>query len=344
MTAMVRAQSLRGYRELVSDLGGDPDGLLRSSDIDPADLNQLTAFISFENAVILLERSAAELGCLDFGLRLADRQDIGVLDTLAVAMRYSATVGAAARCASHYLHVHNRAVAFKIVTSERSSQVQFEFGVHVDHAPRWVQAAEHGVGLASRIMVLLSEGRCHLQHVRFPHPALSDIARYRSRFDAPLTFKADRLALTYAARDLDLVVSESNEELHDIAASYLDRQLPSADQPVAVQVHNAVEALLGTGTCSYQTVARSLYMHPRTLQRRLHEEGTTFEAIKDDARRDLARRYLAQPNLPLVQVSGLLDYSEQSALGRSCRRWFHATPRALRQDLSSAARPSSSVA
>jgi AraC-like DNA-binding protein len=152
-----------------------------------------------------------------------------------------------------------------------------------------------------------------------------------------VSFRADRLALTYAARDLDLGVRESNEELHDIAASYLDRQLPSADRPVTLQVHDAVEALLGTGTCSYQTVARSLYMHPRTLQRRLHEEGTTFEAVKDDARRDLARRYLAQPELPLGQVTGLLDYSEQSALGRSCRRWFHTTPRGLRQSLSSGA-------
>jgi AraC-like DNA-binding protein len=63
--------------------------------------------------------------------------------------------------------------------------------------------------------------------------------------------------------------------------------------------------------------------------------GTSFEAIKDDTRRDLAERYLSQPDVALTQITALLDYSEQSALGRSCRRWFQTTPRDLRDRLSS---------
>jgi AraC-like DNA-binding protein len=77
-------------------------------------------------------------------------------------------------------------------------------------------------------------------------------------------------------------------------------------------------------------------MHPRTLQRRLKGEGTTFEGLKDETRRDLARRYLAQPDVPLTQVTALLDYGEQSALGRSSRRWFNATPQQFRSRLLSA--------
>ena len=77
MTAMVQAQSLRGYRELVTDLGGNPTRLLRQASIEPAALNRLTAFITFESLIDLLERSAADLGSADFGLRLAERQDIG---------------------------------------------------------------------------------------------------------------------------------------------------------------------------------------------------------------------------------------------------------------------------
>jgi AraC-like DNA-binding protein len=204
----------------------------------------------------------------------------------------------------------------------------------VEHAPRWAQTAEHGVGLAWRTMTLLSEGRCHLQQVWFPHAAVATQATYRSRFDAPLRFGADRLGLAYAARDLDLAISEQNRELHELATGYLDSQLPRGRTPLTRQVRQAMEALLGTGTCSYAEVADALYVHPRTLQRRLQEEGTTFEDIKDETRRDLVQRYLSQPDIPLSQVSSLLDYSEQSALGRSCRRWFHTTPRALRASLS----------
>jgi AraC-like DNA-binding protein len=330
---MVQAQSLRGYRELVTDLGGNPARLLRKARIEAAAINRLTAFISFESLIDLLERSADDLGCADFGLRLAERQDIGVLGTLAVAMRYSTSVGEAMRCASKYLHVYNGAIAFTVSPGERRGQARLMFKILVEHAPRWTQTAEHGLGLAGRIMTLLSEGRCHLQHVWFPHPAAATEATYRSRFDAPLTFRADRLGLAYAARDLDLRISENNRDLHDLATGYLDSQLPRGRTPLIMQVRQAIEALLGAGACGYREVANALYMHPRTLQRRLQEAGTTFEAIKDDVRRDLAQQYLSQPDVPLTQVTTLLDYSEQSAFGRSCRRWFDTTPRGFRNRL-----------
>jgi AraC-like DNA-binding protein len=334
MAAMVQAQSLRGYRELVSDLGGNPTRLLRKAGIDPLALNQLTAFIGFESLIELLEHSAGDLGCSDFGLRLADRQDIGILGTLAVAMRYSGTVGEAMRCASQYLQVYNAAIAFTVSTEERRGQARLVFKDLVAHAPQWAQTAEHGIALTARIMTLLSEGRCHLQQVWIPHSALEAEGAYRSRFDAPLAFRADRLGLAYATRDLDRPISENNQQLHDLATRHLDSQLPRGRTPFTTQVRQAIEAHLGTGTCGHRQVANALYMHPRTMQRRLGDEGTTFEDIKDLVRRDLAERYLAQPDLPLSQITGLLDYSEQSALGRSCRLWFDATPREFRNQLS----------
>ena len=335
MTAMVQAQSLRGYRELVGDLGGNPNRLLRRAGIDPASLDQLTAFISFEAVTELLERSSSELNTPDFGLRLAERQDIGILGTLAVAMRYSATVGEALFNASQYLDVYNAAVSFSINTGERRGQARLVFRLLPGHYRRWAQTAEHGIGLTWRIMTLLSEGRCHLQGVWFPHPLVATEGSYRARFPAPLTFGAEQAALAIAQRDLALPISENIEELHDLATRYLDSQLPGGRTALTVQVRQAVESLLGTGTCSQQEVAKALYMHPRTMHRRLQAEGTTFEEIKNEARRDLAQRYLAQPELPLSQITALLGYSEQSALGRSCRRWFKATPREIRTRLSS---------
>jgi AraC-like DNA-binding protein len=337
VTAMVRAGSLQGYRELVNDLGGSPGRLLRQAGVDPAALDQLTAFIIFESLIDLLERSAFDLDCPDFGLRLAERQDIGVLGTLAVAMRYSATVGGAMRTASRYLPVYNGAIAFSITTGERRGQAQLAFGVLVRHAPRWAQTAEHGIGLAGRIMTLLSEGRCHLRHVWLPHPAVATEETYRSRFAAPLTFRSDRIGLAYTAHDLELPITERNRELHDLATSYLDRQLPRRPSPFTIQVRQVIQTLLGTGTCGHRQVASALCMHPRTLQRRLREEGTSFEDIKDDTRRQLAERYLSHTEVPLSQITTLLDYSEQSAFGRSCRRWFDATPAEFRSRVSSAA-------
>ena len=336
MAGMVQAQSLRGYRELVSDLGGNPTRLLRKAGVDPSTLNQLTAFIGFDILADLLELSATELACPDFGLRLAERQDIGILDTLAVAIRYSATVGEAAQCASKYLPVYTGALVFAVSSGAPRGVARLEFSLLQGHHLHWAQTAEHALGLTWRIMTLLSEGRCHLQRVWFPHPAVADLASYHARFDAPISFESGRAALGVAARDLDLPIRENNQELHDLATRYLDRHILRGQAAFTVQVRQAVDALLGTGTCSHSEVAKALYMHPRSLQRQLRQEGTTFEAIKDEARRDRAHQYLSQTEISLRQITALLDYTEQSALGRSCRRWFHTTPRAVRAGLSTA--------
>jgi AraC-like DNA-binding protein len=334
----LHAQALRGYRELVVELGGNPTRLLRKATINPASLNQLSAFISLEALIDLLELSATELDCPDFGLRLAERQDVGILGILAVALRYSSTIGEAMRCASKYLCVYNEAIAFTVDTTQRPGQAWLMFGVLPGHPRRWAQTADHGLGLAWRIVTTLSEGRCHLQQVWIPHSELMSESSYRARFDAPLVFRADHPALALANTDFDLAINESNQELHDLAARHLDVQLRRGPAAFSVQVRRAIEVLLGTGTSGHEEVARTLYVHPRTLQRHLHQEGTTFELVKDEVRRDLAERYLSQADVPISQVTALLDYSEPSALGRSCRRWFQTTPRALRTRFSSSSR------
>ena len=334
MTAMVRAQAIRGYRQLVTELGGSPSRLLRKAGVKASALDQPSAFISFVAMIRLLEQTATELDCPDFGLRMAEHQDIGILGPVAVAMRHSATVGDALACASKYLYVHNPAIGFAVRADRSSGQVRLVFDILADHQPHDAQMVEHGVGITARIVAMLAQGRSHLLGVWLPHSPAAPRALYRRHLVAPVTFgAAEPAALTIARHDLDLPLSDRNQELHDLATNYLDLQFPRHQTSFRTQVRKAIDGLLGTGTCSYGEVADALAIHPRTLQRRLREEGTTFEEMKDEARRDMAERYLSHPEVPLTQVSALLDYSEQSALVRSCRRWFQTTPRVLRAQL-----------
>lgn len=102
---------------------------------------------------------------------------------------------------------------------------------------------------------------------------------------------------------------------------------------LSARVRSVITRRLVEGDCTCKRVASALGLHPRTLQRRLREEHKSFEAIKDSVRRDVALRYLQQPNVSLVQVTEMLGYSETSVLTRSCLRWFALSPRRLRHDL-----------
>lgn len=66
-------------------------------------------------------------------------------------------------------------------------------------------------------------------------------------------------------------------------------------------------------------------MTPRSLQRRLKDENTSFNAVREQVRRDLTQRYLAD-NLSISEISFLLGFSEPSAFFRAFKRWTGMTP------------------
>jgi AraC-like DNA-binding protein len=244
-------------------------------------------------------------------------------------------MGEALECASKYIYVYNAAIGFS-VRADDDDRALLDFEVLSEHGPRCAQTIEHGVGVTCRIVGMLSAGRSHLTRVWLPHPPLAPRATYRRHLGAAVEFNAPHAAVAIARADLDLPLGEHNEELQMLAVSYMSVRFPERRTTLAVQVRTVIDRSLGTGACGYVEVADALSLHPRTLQRRLRDEGTTFEDIKDASRRDLARRYLAHPDVPLTQIAALLDYREQSALTRSCQRWFHATPRMLRSSQPSA--------
>lgn len=325
---------LQGFRELVTELGGDPKRLLARVRIRAAALDDPGNFLPLTSTVALFEQAARALDCPDFGLRLAARQDVGILGPLAVALQNSSTLGDALDCASRFIFTYSPGIAFSGRPAERDDRVLVTYALDVRNpVGAGVQDAELSMGLAARIVSLLSDGRHHLRSVRFAHPHCAPRAVYRKYFGVPVHFESACTALEVDRADLALPIRSSHRVLRDLAEHYLVTQFGERRQPFAERVREIVLRSLGTRQCNAECVARALAMHPRALQRRLAADGTRFGRIKDEARARLARRYLAQEELPLSHVAALLDYSEQSALTRSCHRWFARSPRAMRARL-----------
>ena len=72
-------------------------------------------------------------------------------------------------------------------------------------------------------------------------------------------------------------------------------------------------------------------MSPRTLQRRLEEEGVVFKSLVDDTRLRFAQGYLRHGGHTLTEIAFLLGYSEVSALNRAFKRWTGVTPSGYRE-------------
>ena len=68
-------------------------------------------------------------------------------------------------------------------------------------------------------------------------------------------------------------------------------------------------------------------MSERTLHRRLGAEGTSFQDVLDDTRRELAEQYLSRGDLSLADTTYLLGFNDQSSFFRAYRRWFGTSPK-----------------
>ena len=335
--AMVRTDSLRGFKDLVTNLGGDPIALLEGVGIEPALLERGRGEIPYRKQMELFETAAARLACPDFGMRLAAFQATQgatkVLGPLEVAMRNSPTLGAAYRYCADHLHVYSSAtqICFEKLPDDPRIFMLFEILLMGGRHQR--QAVEQALALTQHGIHAISGGKARAREVWFTHEPAAPLSTYRANFNATVRFGQSMNGLIFDQQDFDLPLPDTDPQLYEMATSFIDHRFPSSAMPLRTRVRINIARLLVEGNCTQEHVAAALGLHPRTLQRRLREEGESFEAIKDSVRRDVALRYLQQPDVSLVRVTEILGYSETSVLSRSCLRWFCASPRELRNGL-----------
>ncbi|HEY6404414.1 MAG TPA: AraC family transcriptional regulator [Blastocatellia bacterium] len=151
---------------------------------------------------------------------------------------------------------------------------------------------------------------------------------FEEYFQCPVKFDAGHNALIYNAADIDRPFLTHNPELLAIVAPQLEAELAYqiAQQTVPGQVKAILKRLLAGRRPAVQDVARELRLSPRTLQRRLTEEGLTFQQLLEDARRELARHYLLHSSLELNETAYLLGYEDPNSFFRAFQHWEGATP------------------
>jgi AraC-like DNA-binding protein len=333
-SATVRVSALRNFAEVVRNLGGDPAALLVESGIAPRLLDDRNGFIPYVTLAELLERAAAHTRCPDFGMRLAAVQEgTKVMGPLEVAMRNSPTLGAAFRYCTDHVHAYSTALQVGFEKLPDDCRVFMHFDITLPGLTNQRQAMEHAFLLTQHATQAISAGQARAREIWFTHEPLASLSTYRNHFKTTVRFGQVMNGLFFEEQDFEVPVPDADPQLHEIATSFIDDRFPTAALSVSARVRSIIGRLLVEGNCTHERVAAVLGLHPRTLQRRLREERESFESIKDNVRRDVALRYLRQPNVSLVRVTEILGYSETSVLSRSCHRWFSASPRQLRNEL-----------
>lgn len=327
----IRANCLKGYISVMRELMVDPYSLLDQHKFTIELLQNDETLISQQAVIELLETSASLTKCPDLGLRISTHQEISKLGILSVMLQNASSMRKAIDYASHFLYLYGH--GFSLSYNSTSPLIHNAFEVVFEASynglpPR--QSMDLCIGTLHQHAKSLFGKEYGLKAVSFPYSKSVSMRMYEKNFNVPIYFNQERASLHISKDFLLLKPNGSNPLLRQIAEDYILRHFSMLNDSFSDRVKKVLRLNLGTNKASKIDISNLLAIHPRTLQRRLKDENTTFEEIKDNLRKDLAIYYLTQTTIPFYQLTSLLGFPEQSALTRAIKRWYNLTPSKLR--------------
>ena len=134
--------------------------------------------------------------------------------------------------------------------------------------------------------------------------------------------------MVFHKADMELPFVTHNADLLGIVAPQLEAELTEqlAHKTFSEQAKGILKHLLAGRRPGIHDLARDLHLSTRTLQRRLTEQGLTFQRLLDEARRELAHHYLLHSSRELNETAYLLGYEDANSFFRAFHQWEGTTP------------------
>ena len=168
--------------------------------------------------------------------------------------------------------------------------------------------------------------------VDLSHSGPGSSLAFEAAFGRAPRFGAAENALVFSHADVTQPLPTANDRLspvHDRVVTERLRGAPSTR--LKDRVRTEIARHLPDGAPTRSALAPALAMSERTLHRRLTGEGTSFQRVVEETRRELAENYLTRSDLPLADVAYLLGFKDQGSFFRAVQRWFQMTPRQYRR-------------
>ena len=317
MQARARAVMLSNYTEVARHFGLDPYAMLGRCGLHPSSLRDPENWLPAKPLLRLLDESAIVSGRDDFGVLLGESRTFASLGPVSLLLRHAITLGQIISGVVEYRRLINEMVDVQLRTYRRSAVLEWNLlsGLHS------VQGTNILATIAYRILVDGSGCKWQPECMHFRQSSPLHIATFQRVFRCSLEFESSFDGMSFPARCLNLPNEYAEPDLAVHARRLLDL-LPGVrkQETLTERVRSAIPFLISNGQADVQGLAQYLGMPLRTFQRRLAAEGQSFGSLLNEARRELAIRYLANSNQSITMVAQLTGYSALS----SFTRWFIA--------------------
>lgn len=305
--------------------GVDVHKLRAALRLDDAALDDPNGRIAPEVVRRIWERGLALTGDPLLGLKVAAAARPSTFRALGLAAMTSASLQAALELMLRYYRLVSESGA---LTAQRDANggtaiVYTEQLRRVRLLPQQVEAIVGGILVMARS---LAERTFAPTRVTFTHAPQGDAKTYRQFFGCDVPFDAPANLLQLPVAELARRLPQADADLHRVHCELLDRQLAGLPQAgsVAAFARQWLPARV-SGAMRVDDLAHAIGMSVRALQRQLREEGASWSALVDAARRD-ALKALLREGVSLDEAAQRMGYHDASSLSRAAKRWLGVAP------------------
>jgi AraC-like DNA-binding protein len=320
---------VRGIAEMLNAQGLDVAALFDEAGLETVALSDPDSRFPTEKVSLLWELAVARSGNPTIGLAKSNIVRPASFDVVAYTMMSSRHLLGILESLNRYVGIVSDAASIVISEDDEGYRMILELFGGGRPVPR--QRFEFD------LMIILSFCRWVTNRdlgplaleLRFPPPA--DLRPYQDAFQCPLRFNAAANALLFARADVLAPLPTAHPLLAEVLQRFATERLQRLDHlQTSSRARAAIIRRLPAGEPRRTEVAAVLEISERVLQRRLQTEGTSFQRLLDDTRRELAQQYLGQTDVSLADATYLLGFGDRSSFFRACRRWFGTSPRRYR--------------
>jgi AraC-like DNA-binding protein len=264
-----------------------------------------------------------------FGLHLGESMQATALGMVGLIIQHSSTVGEALEQAGSLVHLITDLFGMQISTGKRSFSVQF--------IPYKDGQREHTVAFRQMMDLFMAYTLHELDglvlekiqplRVKLPHEA-AQLPEYQRVLRCEDIKQSAEYVIELDLSYRDMPILTANYELQSLLlqkAGAMDQQLNGIPH-LRTRLSSYLLANAYLGIPSLEELAANFNTSARTLQRRLQEEGLSYQQLAESVRKSLALHYLAAGTYPVKEISYILGYNEMSAFTRAFKRWTGSSP------------------
>lgn len=333
---MAREPTFHGawYRILLEGfdaLGLHPGELSRAAGIDPETTREPDVRIPQSAVVRLWLEAAARLQDPDLGLHLGEKirpRAGNVVQYLAMSSR---TLRQGLERLARYQRIVSTESRLRLEQRGAAGFLRIEFGT-----PEFPEGRHQTEQLCVRLLNFsrwITNRDFDFLEVHFRHPRPNSISEHERIFRCPLHFDAEVTGLAIAGEDLDRPSVHADAELAKAHERWASRHLWDLERGHTVrELKESMLPVLEKGPLDLAAAAGRLSLSPRTLQRRLGEEGTSYREVLDTLRREVALDQLEQDGASIEEIAYLAGFADARAFYRAFKRWTGRTPAEYRAE------------